>query len=90
MKFEKKLSISLTLAKICKYSKQANLRQQSKKKRKVITRFFKRKNYKNPTPLIKILHNLQMQVLPFQDFIFCLKVVSAPESLIPSGNEAHK
>jgi len=31
---------------------------------------------------------MQMQVLPFHDFIFCLKLVSVSESLISSGNEA--
>ena len=40
--------------------------------------------------MIKILHNLQMQELPFDDFIFCLKLISVPESLISSDNEAHK
>ena len=47
-------------------------------------------NYENPSPLIKTLHNLQIQVLSFHDFIFCLKLVSVSESLISSGSEAHK
>ena len=29
-----------------------------------------------------------MQVLPFHDFIFCLKLVSVPESLISSGKDS--
>ncbi len=45
----------------------------------------------NPKSLIKTLHNrLQMQVFPFQDFIFCLNSASVLESLISVGNEDHK
>ena len=43
-----------------------------------------------PSPVPKTLHNLQQQVLPFQDVIFCLKSVSESESLISSGSETHK
>ena len=31
-----------------------------------------------------------MQVRPFHDFIFCLKLVNVPESLISSGKDSGK
>ena len=46
------------------------------KNEKLLQDSFTEENYKKSTPLIKVLHNLQMQVLPFHNFIFRLKVVS--------------
>ena len=54
--------------------------------RKTTIYLVRKNNYKNPSPLIKTLQKLQMQVLPFHDFIFSLKLASVSDSLNSSGN----